>query len=124
MVLLRVPKVRYELGPSSPSQSSYHQVPDYQKQAQPAGRKKGIPRRTRSLSRLLELLIAPSDILGRIERVRHELVDVRRLRGKIIDEQRLQLRYLDQRLLSRPAEDPSARHLFSRGSNMGEFALT
>jgi len=68
------------------SQSLYQQIPYNKECAQPTRCKECVPSRAGSLCGLLELLVPASDILGRLEGVCHQLVDVCRLCSKIVDE--------------------------------------
>lgn len=78
-----------------------HEIPHDQEQAQPARREEGVARRAGPLRRLLELFIAAAHVLRRVERVGHELIDVRRLGRQVVHQQRLELRNLDERLFRR-----------------------
>lgn len=68
-----------------------HQIPDHQKQTQPAAGIEHVLGRALPLCRLLELLVPSAHVLRHQVRIRHQLVDVRRLRGQIIDQLRLEL---------------------------------
>lgn len=87
---------------------SHKQVPQHKTGAKDARRPKHLLRRAASLCSPLELLVAASYILLRVERVFHELVNVRGLHAEIACQSRLQLRDLCERFF-RGTVPPLAR---------------
>lgn len=74
------------------------QVPQDQRPAKRTRCPKHLLRRAPALRRPLELLVAAPDVLRRVERVVHQLLNVRRLHAEVVRQRRLQLRDFRQRL--------------------------
>lgn len=70
---------------------SYEQVPQHEQRAEGRGAVENHLRCAPSLRRPLELLVPAPDILRCIERVLHQLLDMRRLYLEIASQRRLQL---------------------------------
>jgi len=87
------------------SAGSEKQVPQDQRATKGTCRPKHLLRRAPALGRPLELLVAAPDVLRRVERVLHQLLNVRRLHAEVVGQRRLQLRDFRQRLLRRAVHD-------------------
>lgn len=78
---------------------SYEQVPQHKQSAEGRRAVEDHLGRAPSLRRPLELLVSAADIFRCVERVLHQLFNMRRLYLEVACERRLQLRDFDERLL-------------------------
>ena len=88
---------------------SAQEIIRYKQEAEHARPVKYIFGRALPLRRLLQLFIAAANILGRVERIGREPIDVSRLNGQVVGQRGLKFGYLDQGTLRGSAPGLSAR---------------